>query len=276
MDRNEKYDVFDLDTGSIYYDGSFNCRGEFTLQSCKDLADSIAALGLEVPIVVQPISDVCDDSIPPEFDWRLVAGHRRFKSVKMFLKWPKIPASIRYGLTERQARMLNFTENLERRDLNMLEEARWVASYFPEGVSLRVASAELKRDTRWVHARLRLLKLPEPIQMMAASDELSQTDVETIASIEEPHLQLQAAKEIAAAKNLGTSREVGTKYGRRFRYRQSKAQIAEMVAYMLEQGVDTIQPLATRALAWAAGYVSREEFVADIDKEIRANNQLSG
>ena len=55
---------------------------------------------------------------------------------------------IRAGLSDHEARMLNFVENLERKDLNLLEEARALGRLYPEGVSLRVAAAEIKRPTR--------------------------------------------------------------------------------------------------------------------------------
>ena len=65
--------------------------------------------------------------------------------------------------------MLNFVENLERKDLNIAGRGAGLARLYPDGVSLRVAAAELKRPTRWVHDRLRLLTLPEEVQQLAAA-----------------------------------------------------------------------------------------------------------
>ena len=89
--------------------------------------------GLDFPVVVQPIADMVGEK-PAGFDYRLVAGHRRFKAVETFLKWPCIPSMIRPGLSDHEARMLNFVENLERKDLNILEEARALGRLYPEGV----------------------------------------------------------------------------------------------------------------------------------------------
>ena len=77
-------------------------------------------------MVVQPITDMADKQ-PAACDYRLLAGHRRFQAIKTFLKWHCIPAMIHAGLSDREARMLNFCENLERKDLNILEEARRLA-----------------------------------------------------------------------------------------------------------------------------------------------------
>ena len=85
---------------------------------------------------------------PAGFDYRWLAGHRRFKAVETFLKWPCIPSMIRPGLSDHEARMLNFIENLERKDLNVLQEARALGRLYPEGISLRVAAKEIKRPTR--------------------------------------------------------------------------------------------------------------------------------
>ena len=128
-DRLREYDVFALPLSSIYYDADFNCRGQFTLESVSELAESIRQKGggvelrgLDFPVVVQPTAEVVG-TVPSGFDYRLIAGHRRFRAVEFFLKWADIPAMVRHELTGYQARLLNFTENLERKDLNMLQEA---------------------------------------------------------------------------------------------------------------------------------------------------------
>ncbi len=147
MQRLEQYDAYPLPLDRIYYDADFNCRGQFTLQSVSDLAESIRLRGggvelkgLDYPIVVQPIADMVGEK-PAGFDYRLIAGHRRYRAMEVFLKWVRVPAMIRSGLSDHEARMLNFVENLERKDLNPLEEARAMARLYPDGVSLRVAAA---------------------------------------------------------------------------------------------------------------------------------------
>lgn len=263
MERLEQYDAFSLPIADIYYDAEFNCRGEFTLQSVEELAENIQQNGLQLPVVVQPISDVADNP-PAGYRWRLVAGHRRFKAVTTFLKWTDIPATVRHGLTEREALLFNFNENLERKDLNILEEAQVLARLFPEGTSLRKAAKELKRDTRWVHARLRLLKLPEPVQIKVAAGTLSLVDVEVLSQLEEPEEQIQGAEEIAEAKERG-ERPSEANLSREFHYRKSKSQINKMIARLLECGIEGLAP---RALSWAAGYIGDDELEQDISQHL--------
>ena len=123
----EQYQAYPIPVAAIYYDAAFNCRGEFTLQSVKELADSIAQAGrLICPVAVQPWTE-------EGFEYRLIVGHRRFRAVTAFLKWTEIPAYICEGLSDHEARMLNVVENLQRKSLNILEEARAIQNLYPEG-----------------------------------------------------------------------------------------------------------------------------------------------
>lgn len=266
MKRLEQYDVYEIPVDRVYYDRSFNCRGAFTLESVQELSQSIAQNGLHFPVTVQPAASV-KGGLPEGYDYRLLAGHRRFQAVTRFLQWPAIPANIRPNLSERAARLLNFTENLERRDLNILEEARALRNLYPEGVTLREAARELKRPTRWVHIRLRLLTLPDEIQTKAAAGLLSTVNLETILGLEDPAEQLKAAEEIWRAKERSKTKFlqfVSPEYQRQFRCRRSKAQIKAMVTQMLEAGIEGLAP---RALVWAAGYITEEELLQDLQQE---------
>ena len=121
----------------------------------------------------------------PGCEYRLIVGHRRFRAVTAFLKWTEIPAYICEGLSDHEARMLNLSENLQRKSLNILEEARAIQNLYPKGAtSVREAARELKQSTRWVQLRVRLLRMPEAIQQKAAAGLLSQANLETLAGLE--------------------------------------------------------------------------------------------
>ena len=249
-----------LPVEDIFYDADFNCRGEFTMLSVKDLADSITrAGGLISPVTVQPWSQQFG------YKYRLVVGHRRYKAHTVFLKWPTIRAIICVGLTEREARLLNFTENLERKDLNILEEARAIRHLYPDGVTLRQAAAELKRPTRWVHVRLRLLEMPEPVQQQAAAGLLSAVNLDALTGIETPEDQAIAAGKIVEARQSRrhlSDLEAACK--RSFHRRRTKNEINQMVACMLAAGITGLGP---RTGAWCAGYLTDSELLQDIEVE---------
>jgi ParB/RepB/Spo0J family partition protein len=243
----------------IFYDMDFNCRGEFTYQSVKELADSIVEVGrLIYPILVQPWKR------EPGFDFRLIVGFRRFKAITTFLRWPMIPACICEGLDDHQAYLLNFAENLERKSLNIWEEARALKHLYPKGVSLYRASKELKRSTKWVWIRLRLLKMPESIQQKAAAGLLSQANLSIIAGIEVPEEQIIATEKIIAARERGTGKRLPgleRKYKFRSKYPRGKEEINRMIERMLLAGIEGLAP---RVGAWCAGNVSDDDLLAAI------------
>jgi ParB family chromosome partitioning protein len=252
MKRLPQYDVFEIPVDDIYFDAEFNCRGSFTLQSVQDLADSIEKHGLQFPIVVQPYAQ-------DGFAYRLLAGHRRFRATTTYLKWTQIPACIRYDLTEHQSRILNLTENLERKDLNILEEAKALGNLYPDGVSLRVAAAEIKRPTRWVHVRLRLLEMPDEVQQWAAAGFLSAVNLDALAQLETDEQKIEAAVSIRMQKQKKSEQ---TQQHRKYTVgRKTKQQISEMIAHLFAVSFDG---LPCRLLAWAAGRVSDEEIERDI------------
>lgn len=249
MKRITEFDTFALPTADILYDDTFNCRGAFSIQSVQDLAKSIEENGLQVPVTVQPWDDPA---------YRLLAGHRRFKAVTTILKWSTIPATVRTDLTEHQARILNLTENLERKDLNMLEEANALRNLYPEGTSLRQAAEELKRPTRWVHARFRLLDLPEEVQKWAAAGTISAANVDRLCALDDADEQARTARSIVRQREAN-GRTSHLNFGAHSR--RSRAEIALMIRHLFQCGIDG---LPTRILAWCAGYVSDEEIMAEI------------
>ncbi len=253
MKRLKHYDTFDIPIEEIFYDESFNCRGAFSLESVAELSESIGEIGLQFPVVVQPWNG----------KFRLLAGHRRYKACAIFLKWDKIPAVVRTDLNPHQARLLNLTENLERKDLNMLEEARAIQAMYPDGISLRMAAAELKRPTRWIHTRQRLVQLPEEVQQLAAAGRIVATDIEAIWNLPENE-RVEGARNITQLKGrLGTKGKLPKKLRRRFRPRKTKEQISKMAGIMLNAGIMGLPP---RLLAWAAGYLTDYDIKMDIQR----------
>ena len=201
-ERLTQYDTYDVPIHDIFYDATFNCCGPFTLESIHELAESIRLHTLQEPVIIQPWGQ-------NEFPYRLLAGHRRFMAVARVLQSEVIPARIRSGLTEHEARILNFTENLERKDLNPLEEAMAIHRLYPEAGTmgendpgLRRIAKELQRPTRWVHDRQRLLKLSGEIQQWAAAGLIAMCTVPTLMKLP-PDEQLKAAPIVENKRKYG-------------------------------------------------------------------------
>jgi ParB/RepB/Spo0J family partition protein len=271
LKQSEKYVVFDVPLADIFYDEEFNCRGPISPQSVATLAQTIEDDGLQFPIIIQPHEGRTGKS------YRIVAGHRRFKAY-LFLKRDTIPAMIRENLTERQAQIINFTENLERSDLNMVEEAQVIRRLYPalgtkdSDTSLRGAGKEMKKSARWVEARLRLLELPEKVQKMFASGRLAKHFLDKLWRLKSDEERILTAEQIAKAgvvdRNTGGIRVRHDKLPEHLRRKytktsRSKAEIMKMMVRLLDA---SIIGLAPRVGAWCAGYITTEELLEDIRK----------
>jgi len=196
--------------------------------------------------------------------YRLIVGHRRFMAVTTFLKWMTIPAYICEGLTDHEARMLNFVENLQRKSLNILEEARGIQAIYATGMSVRQAAQELKQPTKWVHIRVRLLRMPEAIRQKAAAGLLSQANLEKLAGMESPEEQIRAADQIVAARQRGRGKFLPglDKTYKRRRGVRPRAEVNRMVERMLAAGITGLPP---RVAAWCANQISDEELLREIE-----------
>jgi ParB/RepB/Spo0J family partition protein len=258
MTELERYDTFPLPVADIFCDLDFNCRGRFTLMSLQSLAESIEQRGLDFPIVVQPIDDT---GLAVPFKWRLLAGFRRFVVFRDILGRDTIPATIRRGLTDEQAVMLNFQENSERAQLTTLEEAEWLAKHFA-GRSLRDVSKLVGRDTRWIHQRRRLAAMPPEVQSHFSIGLLTLLDIDSLAKLATPDEQLKTAElMIEAKKRRDIEGVTKLRKARRFRPRKTKKDIWRMNGRLMQMGIDG---LVTRLLAWAAGDVTDQQ----IDHEL--------
>ena len=253
MDRVTKYDAFDIPVACIFYDSSFNCRGDFTHQSVHELSQSIATRGLDFPLVVQHGWDV-EGGLPGGCQYRLLCGHRRFKAITTFLDWTRIPCTVRGHLTERDARLLNLMENLERNDLNPLEEALAIRRLFPPDATIAAMAMELKRSTTWVKYRRDILTLPEEVQQLLAAKMLRINDLRAIMG-----LPAEKRAEAARAMSRGEAREKTSRKSPHRRKRNS--QVNQMMATLFDYN---LHGLNTRLMAWVMGRLTDDEILQEI------------
>lgn len=262
MKRRDEFDVFDIPVAGIFYDDEFNCRGPFTLESVTELADCIDANGLKFPIVVQPAVDV--PGIPPGFDHRIIAGHRRFTAVTKKLRWTTIPARLASGLTEKQARLFNGLENIERKELTELEEALWIEREFPHATTREVA-AELGKYPMWVSRRRILIEQPEEVQQLVAAGRLTLLQVQ-----DQIHPIKTVSGKIHMARKLTTEssdmhRKTRNEYRMLSRPR-SRKEISAKLAKMIELGLHDDYPVFTRFAAWCGRGISDEEMDRELEE----------
>ena len=249
MQRLEQYDAYAYPIEEILCDDMFNCRGWFPQESVEELAGDIKVNGLLVPIIIQPWTQ------PP---YRCVAGNRRLAACKLNGE-TTIAAYLKTGLTEHQAKLLNFTENLQRKDLNMLQEARTLPVLYPKGITVMVAAKELGKGTKWVQARKRLLEMPEAVQLQAAAGNLSELDINERLYGKDLTEQTMLLWKIVDSKKAGRKCSVP----RTFKNRKTKEQMNRMLMEMLTHDLNG---LYTMTLSWCVGEISDEDLKTEIKR----------
>lgn len=258
------YDVREIPLDKIYSDDDFNCRGKIVYLDVADLAKDIERNGLQFPITVQPAANL---NLPDGYDFRIIAGHRRFAAFRV-LKKDSIPAMVRGNLSELQARLLNLTENLKRKELDILQEAKAVKKLRDLGLTQENISVELGMSRGWVQVRFNLLDLPDAIQNDAAAGILNQAQIKQIYSLPSETDQYDAVKKIKESKVRGIrGLDVGKKPIEKpfVKKRQAKTTVQDMINHI---GKNVGFCLATRCLAWANGEISSAELYFDIKAEM--------
>ena len=139
----------------------------------------------------QHCSPLC---VPTLASTQLVAGERRFRAAKI-AGLTSIPAVI-MELTDRQLAEISLVENLQREDLNPLEEAHAYSRLLDEfNLTQEVLARRIGKSRSAIANTLRLLNLAPPVQAMVADGSLSPGHARTLLSLEAEE-QLQAAEKI--------------------------------------------------------------------------------
>lgn len=164
----------------------FQPRVDFDASASAELRTSIEQNGLIQPLVVR--------RAPGGFE--LVAGERRLRAVRD-LGWEKVPAVIR-ELSDEAMLVLALVENLQRENLNPIEEAVAFQQLIDGfGFTQRDVARQVGRDRSTISNTLRLLTLPLPIRNMLVTGELTAGHARAVLVIEDESGQLALAGEIA-------------------------------------------------------------------------------
>ncbi|QYN55915.1 nucleoid occlusion protein [Lactobacillus panisapium] len=141
---------------------SYQPRREFSDESIRELASTLDKEGLLQPIVVREQGD----------KYEIIAGERRYRAAK-HLGWDKIPAIVN-NMDEAQAASLALIENLQREDLNPIEEAQAYNNLMKLNNLTQTALAQnIGKSQSYVANKMRLLKLSPKVQSYLASGEIS-------------------------------------------------------------------------------------------------------
>jgi len=133
-----------------------NPRKTFDLGDLQELADNIAQHGLIQPIIVRAIPP--SDADPLGGDFEIVCGERRFRAVRLN-GGEEIACIVRNNLTDEQAFDAMITENLQRKDVDPIEEAFAFGQLHARGKSINEIALRFGKSDRFITERIKLDKL---------------------------------------------------------------------------------------------------------------------
>lgn len=179
-----------------------NPRRSFDPEKLQELADSIRTHGLLEALVVREV--FLDNAETPRF--LIIAGERRYRAA-ILAGLESVPVRVLHGIDEKTHIALALVENLQRQDLDPLEEAAGYKSLSDIGYTQSAIAAAVHRSQPAIAKAVALLNLPEDVQGLIRDGQLSPTHGQIIAT----HYRgfpavAEAVARVAVERNLTTHR----------------------------------------------------------------------
>ena len=173
--------------------GAYQPRTRMDEGSLYELAESIKAQGIMQPILVRPL-----DAGAQAGSYEIIAGERRFRAARL-AGLTEVPVLVRDVPNEAAAAMA-LIENIQREDLNPLEEAQGLQRLVSEfGLTHEQAAQAVGRSRSAASNLLRLLQLTEPVQTMLMAGDLEMGHARAL-------LPLQALQQVTAAQQIAAQK----------------------------------------------------------------------
>ncbi len=170
--------------------GRYQPRVDMREETLEELADSIRAQGLVQPIVVRPL-----DAVSGELRYEIVAGERRWRAAQL-AGLDTIPSIVR-EIPDQVALVVSLIENIQREDLNPMEEARALQRLVENFEMTHATAAEaVGRSRVMVSNLLRLLELPGPLMTMLERRELDMGHARALLAVDSAEDQLTLARRV--------------------------------------------------------------------------------
>ena len=151
-----------------------NPRKTFNEDALQELADNIRQQGLLQPITVrhQPFTDGKGNVRLLENAYEIVCGERRYRACKMISETMFVPCIVR-DLSDDEAFDAMVTENLQRQDVDPIEEAVAFKLLTTRGTSTDELAARFGKSVRYINDRIRLAQLQEPLRLAVSAGRIT-------------------------------------------------------------------------------------------------------
>lgn len=163
----------------------FQPREVFNEEALKELSDSIKEHGVIQPIIVRKIGD----------KYEIIAGERRYKASAM-AGLTKIPAIIR-NLDDKEASKVALLENLQRKDLTAIEEARTYQKILElDSMTQEELGRTMGKSQAAIANKMRLLSLPDEVQEALLQDKISERHARSLLNLDTSEEQINMLRKI--------------------------------------------------------------------------------
>ncbi len=173
--------------------GQYQPRTRMDEGALYELAESIKAQGIMQPILVRRLT-----AGPNDGRYEIIAGERRFRAAKL-AGLDSVPVLVR-NVPDEAAAAMSLIENIQREDLNPLEEAQGLQRLVKEfGLTHELAAQAVGRSRSAASNLLRLLNLADPVQTMLMAGDIDMGHARALLALDRA-TQITAANQIAAKK----------------------------------------------------------------------------
>ncbi len=212
-------------------------RHKIDPDALRELADSIKEHGLIQPLIVTPAPDSTE--LAPRY--QLIAGERRWAAAKL-ASLAMVPVIVR-GATPQEMLELALVENIQRADLNILEEANAYKQLMDDfGLTQEQVAAKVGKSRTTITNALRLLKLPAEIQAALADESITEGHARALLTLADAKQQQVLLRQV---REQGLSVRQTEEAARRFNDRRPPTPDGKRPAAVVER---EMMPAATRAL----------------------------
>ncbi len=171
--------------------GKYQPRTRMDEGALAELADSIRAQGIMQPILVRPLDAL-------EGRYEIIAGERRFRAAQL-AGLTEVPVLVK-DVADEHAAAMALIENIQREDLNPLEEAQGVKRLIEEfGLTHEQAATAIGRSRSATSNLLRLLNLASPVQTMLLAGDIDMGHARALLAVDAA-IQIQLANQIIAKR----------------------------------------------------------------------------
>jgi len=175
--------------------GRYQPRTRMDEQALQELAESILAHGIMQPIVVRPAPGAANEDARGRYE--IIAGERRYRAARL-AGLETVPVIVK-EVADDQALSLALIENIQRQELNPVEEALAYQKLIQDyGLTQDELARQVSKDRSSIANHLRLLKLPTEVQQMLEDGRLSMGHARALLAIEHEDRLMNLAREVIA------------------------------------------------------------------------------